>query len=178
MIDTNKAPLLPNSKPITERDFALGALSRPDYRGDYSEMRYMSHDDVVSFDVLNKKSDFNWEFYINGDKTHKIWFSQLNGFYLSGEGTDIWVCTIFPQKGEVKHIPFMTPEKFWEEVKGKRYRIKIDNDKYEVDRWHPKCRHRRLADVIENIFKALDEERYEDVEGLTKSKTRYTSVEE
>ena len=129
MIDTNKAPLLPNSKPITERDFALGALSRPDYRGDYSEMRYMSHDDIVSFDVLNKKSDFNWEFYVNGDKSHKIWFSQLNGFYLSGEDKDISACTIFPKNGAPKHIALMNVRDFWKEVEGKRYKISIDDDK-------------------------------------------------
>jgi hypothetical protein len=173
MIDTNKAPLLPNSKPITERDFALGALSRPDYRGDYSEMRYMSHDDIVSFDVLNKKSDFNWEFYVNGDKSHKIWFSQLNGFYLSGEDKDISACTIFPKNGAPKHIALMNVRDFWKEVEGKRYKISIDDDKYEIDRWHPKCKGRKVGEIAEYIFKALDEERYEDMKGMTKSKTLY-----
>jgi hypothetical protein len=177
MIDFNNAPHVPNSKPITERDFALGALTKPDYRGDFSEIMYMSHDEVVSFDVLNRKSDFNWEFYVNGDKTHKIWFSQLNGFFLSAETDNIYMCAVIPKNGDAKAIAFMSPNEFWQEVKGKSYKVAIDDDKYEIDRWHRKCTGRSVADIVEEIFKALDEERYSDVKGMTKPKTLYVLKE-
>lgn len=67
---------------ITKRELALGALSKKIYNGDYSEVRYMDEGEVVAFEVLNKKSEFNWEFYLNGDRSRRIWFSQLNGYYL------------------------------------------------------------------------------------------------
>ena len=177
MIDPNKAPHVPNSKPITERDFALGALTKPTYRGDYSEMRYMTHDEVVSFEVLNKKSDFNWEFYINGDRTHKIWFSQLNGFYLSAEGEEVSSCVIIPKGEGAKHIALMSPRDFWKEVQGKRYKVEIDDDKYVIDRWHKKCSGRSVGDIVEEIYKALGEERYADVKGMTKPQTLYILTE-
>lgn len=173
MIDPNKAPHVPNSKPVTKRDFALGALGKPDYRGDYSEMRYMTHDEVVSFEVFNKKSDFNWEFNLNADKTRKIWFSQLNGLYLSGEGEEISSCVVITKGDGVKHIALMSPSEFWKEVQGKRYKVEVDNDKYVIDRWHAKCAGRTAGDIAKEIYKALSEERYSDVKGMTKPQTLY-----
>ena len=177
MIDPNKAPHVPNSKPITESDLALGAMTKPDYRGDYSEVRYMTHDEVVSFDVFNKKNDFNWEFYLNGDKTHKIWFSQLNGVYLSAEDQEVSTCIIISKDETVKRIALMGPHDFWKEVKGKRYRVLVDDDKYVIDRWHSKCLRRTIEEIVKEIYKALNEERYGDVKGMTKPQTLYVLVE-
>ena len=158
---------------ITERELALGALAKPDYRGDYSDCRYMIDEEVVSFDVLTRQSDFNWEFYLNGDKTRKIWFSQLDGCFLSGKGTGVYSCRLILKNGGGKHITLMSVDQFWNEVRGKRYKITVDYNKYEIDRWHRNCVNRPMAEVANSIFKALDEERYDDVKGMTRSKPLY-----
>jgi hypothetical protein len=158
---------------ITQRELALGALSKPDYRGNYSELRYMVDDEVVSFNVLTKQNDFNWEFYLNDDRTRKIWFSQLDGCYLSGEGKGVYSCRLCPKNGDPKNITLMSVDQFWKEVKGKRYKITVDYCKYEIDRWHEKCVRRPMVDIAYGIFKALDEGRYNDVKGMTRSKPLY-----
>ena len=60
MQDKPEIRLLPGAREITRRELAMGALSKKIYNGDYSEMRYMDEGEIVTFDVLNKKSDFNW----------------------------------------------------------------------------------------------------------------------
>ena len=87
------------------------------------------------------------------------------------------MCAVIPKNGDAKAIAFMSPNEFWQEVKGKSYKVAIDDDKYEIDRWHRKCTGRSVADIVEEIFKALDEERYSDVKGMTKPKTLYVLKE-
>ena len=52
MIDVSKAPHLPGSREITPREIAMGALSKPLYRGDYSEIRYMDNNDKTLAEYL------------------------------------------------------------------------------------------------------------------------------
>ena len=168
---------LPGFREITQRELALGALSKKIYNGDYSEMRYMDEGEIVSFEVLNKKSDFNWEFYLNGDRSRRIWFSQLNGYYLFREGDDVYTCALILKDSAPEHIPFLSPEEFWLKVKGKKFRVSLDTEKFEIDRWHPKCQGRMVLELVKEICKALDEGRYSDMKGMTKAKTIYTLEE-
>ena len=168
---------LPGSREITQRELALGALSKKIYNGDYSEMRYMDQGEIVSFEVLNMKSDFNWEFYLNGDRSRRIWFSQLNGYYLFREGDDVYTCALILKDSAPEHIPFLSPEEFWLKVKGKKFRVSLDTEKFEIDRWHQKCQGRMVLELVKEICKALDEGRYSDMKGMTKAKTIYTLEE-
>jgi hypothetical protein len=165
------------TREITKRELALGILSKKFYHGDNSEIRYMDQGEIVSFDLYNKKSDFNWEFYLNGNKSRRIWFSQLNGYYLFREGNDVYMCALVLKNSEPESIAFLSPEEFWSKVKGKRFKVSLDNDKYEIDRWHPRCQGRTVLDIVTEICKALDEERYSDMKGMTKPKTIYTLEE-
>lgn len=117
---------------ITRRELALGALFKKIYNGDYAEMRYMDEEEIVSFDVLNKKSEFNWEYYLHGDRSRRIWLSQLNGYYLFREGDDVYTCFLTLKDSKPEHIAFLSPEEFWIKVQGKRFKVSVDNEKYEL----------------------------------------------
>ena len=177
MIDVSKAPHLPGSREITPREIAMGALSKPLYRGDYSEIRYMDNNDKVSFKVLNRKSDFNWEFYVNGDTTHKIWFSQLNGIYMFREGTDLYGGVLSLKGQKPKLMALISPNEFWNMVQGKRFNVTIETDKFVIDFWHPHCQGKNAGDLAKEIDKALNEKRYDYVKGMTKPRTLYHLTE-
>lgn len=177
MIDVNDAPYVPNSRDVTDRELALGLLRKPTYRGDYSEIRYMEQDEIVSFGVLNEKSDFNWEFYLNGDRTRRIWFSQLNGFYLFREGNGVYTCMLTLKNTKPESIALLSPVVFWRKVEGRKFKVDINMEMYEIDRWHQKCQDRSVYDIVQEILKALDEERYADVRGMTRPKTLYCLTE-
>ena len=62
----------------------------------------------------------------------------------------------------------LSPEQFWEKVRGRKFRVELDTEVYAIDPWHPNCQGRTLRDVVVFITQALDERRYSDMKGMTK----------
>lgn len=177
MININELPSLPGCRAISKREIAMGALSKSIYKGNHSEIRYMDNNAKVSFDVLNMKSDFNWEFYINGDQTHKIWFSQLSGVYMFREGSDLYGGILSLKGKEPKLLALLSPSEFWDNVKGRIFNVSIETDKFIIDFWHPNCQGRSAGSLAKEIDAALNEGRYDYVKGMTKPKTLYNLTE-
>lgn len=166
--------LPPNSRPITKREIALGLLSKPFYRGDYSCERYMSDGDTVSFQMLKYNSDYNAEFTINGDSRRKIWLSQLNPMFLAAEGRGLHCGKIIYKDGSEKLLANILVYDFLEAVDGKRFKVETHGGLYAIDRWCSKCQGiGTYGKIRDYICDALDEERYDDVKGMTKSMTCY-----
>lgn len=164
---------------LTKRDFALGALSVPSYRGDYSVRRSLKQGEVIEFRVFNRKSDFNWEFCVNNDHNIRLWFSQLNNFYLTFEGHGVYSCILKLKDGDkifISHIS--SPDEFWQNVQGRKFQVEVwCTDFYAVDKWHWKCEGVPVKDIIAYIFRALDAGRYDDVKGMTKLMPLYVFTE-
>ena len=174
----NDTILPPNARPVTKREIALGLLSKPAYRGDYSCERYMSDGETVSFQVLKRNSDFNAEFTINGDPSKKIWLSQLNQLYLATEGRGLHCGKIVFKKGNEQLLGNMLVNDFMDAVEGKRFQVITHGDLYAINRWSPKCRSfDTYGEIRDYICDALDEGRYQDVQGMTKSMTCYDLYE-
>jgi hypothetical protein len=179
-ININDLPLDNQSelREITRRELALGALSKSTYNGDPGVIRYMENGQVVSFDVFCRDSYLNWEFYLNGDKNHRIWFSQLDGVYLFREGNSAYSCRLRLKSSPTgEAIIKFSPGEFWEKVRGKQFRVSVTSDMYQIDRWHKKCQGKKYLQLVREICTALDEGRYSDVEGMTKPKPLYMLTE-
>lgn len=170
--------LPPNTRLVTKREIALGLLSKPIYRGDGSCERYMSDGETVSFQVLKHNSDFNAEFTINGDPCKKIWLSQLNPLYLAAEGRSLHCGKIVFKGGGEQLLGNMLVNDFIDAVDGKRFQVVAHGDLYAIDRWSPKCQSLgTYGEIRDYICDALDEGRYQDVQGMTKSMTCYDLYE-
>lgn len=168
----------PNTRLVTKREIALGLLSKPTYHGDYSCERYMSDGETVSFQVLKHNSDFNAEFTINGDNSKKIWLSQLNPVYLAAEGRSLHCGRIVFKGGREQLLGNMLVNDFIDAVDGKRFQVVAHGDLYAIDRWAPMCRSLgTYGEIRDYICDALDEGRYQDIQGMTKSMTCYDLYE-
>lgn len=89
----------------------------------------------------------------------------------------MYTCALELKNTKSEHIAFLSPDEFWNKVKGKRFKVSVDNEKFEIDRWHPKCQGRTVLELVREICGALDEERYSDIKGMTKPKPIYTLTE-
>ena len=179
MIDTHNIPKGPaGSRPITKREFALGILRKPIYKGDYSTERYMEQDEEVRFKLINQKSDFNAEFTLVGKPYRKIWLSQLNHVYLDAEELQLSCGVIYFKSGETRILAGMLVNDFLEATEGKKFQVRVIDGLYAIDFWDNRCRALGTAgEVREYILKAFDEDRYEEVEGMTKPMVCYSLIE-
>lgn len=179
MIDINKTPKAPaGSRPVTKRELALGLFSKPIYRGDSSCERYMTLDDVVSFHMYNRKSDFNAEFFINGNSHQRIWLSQLNLVYLDSDELELHCGLIRYKNGEAKIMAGMLVEDFVEATYGKQFQVKTQDGLYAIDFRNERCRALATAGAVQDFIKTeFKGERYDNVMGMTKSMVCYSLIE-
>lgn len=179
MIDMNTIPDTPSgSRIVTKREMALGILNKPTYRGDYSIERYMRQDDVVSFKLINHKNDFNAEFSINDNTNNRIWLSQLNRVFIEHERLELSCGIIWYKNGEHKLMGGMMVHDFLTSVEGRCFRVEINNDLYAIDLWDSRCINLgNCGEIQKYIKKAFEEERYNDVKGMTKSMPCYSLKE-
>lgn len=168
-----------NGHIITKREIALGALSKPVFRGTDECERYMNHGDVVSFLLSKQNSDFNAEFTLNGDAKRKIWLSQLNRVYLAAEGRELYTGLIRFKNGNTDCLAvYQCVNDFLEVTKGKQFRVSVTDDLYAIDKWADKCVQLGTYTAIRDyICDALDGQRYNDVVGMTKSMVCYSLTE-
>lgn len=169
--------LPPNSRLVTKRELALGILSKPTYRGDYSCERYLSAGDVVSF-TIEEQTGFNAEFSINGYPRKRIWLSQLNPVFLSAEDGDLHCGIIYYNNGSQMNLGGMSVDKFMDAVRDKNFRVELRGDLYAIDFRNAKCQSLGTCGAVRDfICKALDDGRFKDVEGMTKPMTCYSFYE-
>lgn len=164
-------------KVITRRERALGVLSKKLYKGDGKTARFISNDSVVKFDVSTAYHT-NAEFTVNGDRNWKMWFSQFDPVYIREDDLRLEGGTITVD-GTTKLIATLSVDDFIRMVRGRRFRVSFHPDRLAMDfRKNDKCRRFNNAGAVQkHIIKALDEERYDDVEGILKVMPMYDLAE-
>lgn len=164
-------------KTITRREIALGVLSKKIYQGDGKVARFISDDSVVKFDVSTAYHT-NAEFTVNGDANWKMWFSQFDPVYIREDDLKLEGGTITVD-GTTRLIATLSVDDFISLIRGRRFKVTFHPDRLAMDfRKNDKCRRFSNAGAVQkHIVKALDEERYDDVEGILKVMPMYDLAE-
>lgn len=133
--------------------------------------RWMDEGDIVSF--TNPKERFgNAEFKINNQDHWLIWFSQLYTDFYSGDLDNPQICSLTMQDGSLYVPMHLTFPKFWDLVRGKRFKVHVDPKPcFCVDKYSPKVQ-RLPFNEIDRIYKyvhdKLVEGRIDEVRGMLK----------
>ena len=93
---------------------------------DYDIKRWFDEGEIVKFS-LDRKTNENAKFIINGDKKHEIWFSQIANIFLSLEEENVFIPTIILKDGSEHEFDFYSdPDDFINLVKDRKFKVTID----------------------------------------------------
>ena len=132
--------------------------------------------EFTSADIGN----YNGEFQINGEDSHKMWFSQFSGIYLNPNDLMAHAISTITFKGSgEKYVRQMNPYSFWKAVQGKRFRVSVDCDyPVVIDSRNEKVKElKTVSKVLKYISDNLDCENYNAVKGMTKTSRLYSLIE-
>ena len=89
--------------------------------------RWLEEDSIIELS-LKQKTYRNAEFYINGEKNHCIWFSQLADPLLIVNSLDLVLGKIIKKDGSVMFMHDMNNTQFIEFVKNKQFKVIVNED--------------------------------------------------
>lgn len=143
--------------------------------------RWLDNGEIIEFTSINQTTWDNAEFEINNDSNHKIWLSQLKGAYLNPENLDVccWPDITLKNGQEVLLDYNIDYRKFWNVVKGKKFRIEIEPSfPVKIDNRNEQVRKlKNVPATINYIIGNLEKQNYEAVKGMTKKATLYSFIE-
>lgn len=170
-----KTTILGNLRVIdVERYDALGYMKPNCSCGD--TMRWLDHDTEIEFTAVNEQNDFNYEFVINGNPNHLIWFSQISGFHLNPDNVkQIATPVIVWKDGSHNYVYTLKPSEFWQKVQGKRFKVTVDgNYPIMIDKKNPTVKKfNTLEAITDYIAKNLRNKNYGAIVGMTKAAKTY-----
>jgi hypothetical protein len=145
--------------------------------------RWLDNDTTIEF-TNPKFTNRNVEFEINNNPNHKIWLSQLQGVFMNDNNRgELYSGLMTLKDGTKKAIRTLSPQKFWDIVKGRKFRVSIDeNARLLIDDWNEQVRrllmlHRDYSKVVDYIFEKLDAKEYNLITGMTKAGRCYDLIE-
>lgn len=138
--------------------------------------RWMDEGDIVSF--TNPKERFgNAEFHINNQDFWLIWFSQLYTPFYSGDLDNPQVCSIKMKDGTLYAPMSLTFPKFWNMVRGKRFKVHVDNTPcFYVNKKSPKVQilpFNEIEKIYKYVHDKLMEGKIDEVRGMLKAARCY-----
>jgi hypothetical protein len=136
-----------------------------------SDKCYLDQGQIVEF-TRPVFTSANAKFYINNSENEYIWFSQLDRIVLQindlGEYEGI-ALPLFPVNGEYKKIFDFSPDNFWDEVRGKKYKVITATQSVVLNVRGKTIKERgfrKLSEALEYVIKCLAESRIEDLGDL------------
>lgn len=165
----------PNVHEFTNAEIALGSMRSKRYTSTDDVIRWLENGEIVEFTNPNY-SGKNVEFEINNHQNHKIWLSQLQGVFINHKNRDeIYSGVIKLKDGTEKIMLTLSSIDFYQIVKGRKFKVSVDeNAIYMIDKKDErvisllKAHHGDYFQVVEYIFKKLDTEEYDLIDGMTK----------
>lgn len=160
----------------------LGLKSRHTrYYQELGDYRYLNDGDIVRFTKC-ERTYANAEFEINDNTKWKIWFSQLNQIYLFSDLREGFkVPIIYCSEFGAKFIPDLKVDEFCALVKGKEFKVNVDNDTFGAinDRssvWH-KLSDNTYGTAYQFIIDCIENYNLDDLGDLVKVTKLYNLIE-
>lgn len=148
-------------------------------------IRWLDNTETIEFvkPVFNA-SYTNVEFEINNNPHHKIWLSQLQGVFMNDNKMGELYCGVIQLKDNTqKLIREFSSEEFCEFVKGKKFRVSVDEKaKLLIDERNDRVKtllitHKNYFKVLDYIFEKLETKQYDLITGMTKAGRCYDLIE-
>lgn len=99
--------------------------------GEDGEVYFLEEGMIVEFTNCQSYSA-NSKFQINNDRMRFIWFSQLSNIFIEQDLSCI-AALIKDKNNNMKQIRAFSDREFWNEVKGKKYRVEADGPFYIIN---------------------------------------------
>ena len=143
------------------REQALGLHEFKEVYNGGDVCRYLNKGDIIEFTGV-KFTFSNAEFEINGDTNRKIWLSQFDDIYLHPYTKECVEGVLTLKDGRELSLFNMRNTAFWSFVKGKKFRVFINNDyPVAINRKSTKVKELKSLDkILDYIFTNLDNENY------------------
>ncbi|MBQ2856417.1 MAG: hypothetical protein IJE78_04700 [Bacteroidaceae bacterium] len=137
-------------------------------------IRWLDNKDIVEF-TNPRFTNTNVEFEINHDSNHKIWLSQLQYLFINDDiKGELYTGCLYLKDNTEKYLRSLSPEKFWNTVKGKKFQVFIDeNARLLIDEKNEKVRtqfiiHNNWFKLVGFIFEKLEAKEYDSITGMTR----------
>ena len=148
-------------------------------------IRWLDNGETIEFvNPVFNASCTNVEFEINNNPHHKIWLSQLQGFFMNDDKKgELYGGVIQLKDNTQKFLREFSTDEFCKLVKGRKFRVSVDeNAKLLIDDRNEQVRrllitHKDYFKVLEYIFDKLETKQYELITGMTKAGRCYDLIE-
>lgn len=154
---------------LSPRDFALGALASPLQGSRDGVKRFLENDEEVTFTLDHMIGTTDADFLINNEPARRMQFSRLCSFFLCRDGRSLYSGTV-SAAGVKATLATMNVNTFINLVTGRRFKVSVAGSMYAIDTLSPRCvRFSTMSQLRDFICDSLDEGRYDDVTGMTRS---------
>lgn len=141
--------------------------------GDDGCQRWLEDGETVTFTV-SRQTYSNAEFIINNRPDCKMWFSQFNMIFLSGEEKGAHFGIFRLKDGKMDLFRNLSASEFAAMVKGRRFEVHIVPNMTAINEWSEKCRgFGTVGEIVDHIEKIISENRINDLNGLLKNGACY-----
>lgn len=137
-----------------------------------NEKRWLEDGEIIEFTDV-RFTEHNAEFEINHNQDFMIWFSQLDDIYVNPLPENLDDFVILSQTWQSFHDD---PMKFWNYVKGKKFRVKVDVKHFcIINRNHKIVEELIFMDkLLKYYFDNYSAGKYEAIKGMLKKVRCYS----
>lgn len=142
------------------------------------EVYFLDNGMTVEF-TLSESYSGNSKFQINDDKYRYIWFNQLSNLFFYDDLTP-HVAEIVNKSGERKQICSYSHIDFWNEVKGKKYRVDVSGPFYVINRYSNTAKEKGLysyQEIYSYVKACVENNKISDIGDCLNTASKYNLTE-